>query len=79
MKKPSIQFVLRSAEILAAVALTFGFRSLLDRLLDSFALGNWAMLIRWLMLVLFIGAAVRLHAVLITFLKSRGIISADIW
>ena len=71
--------MLRSAEILAAVGLTFGFRMLVDGLLDSLGLGNWAVLIRWLLLVLFIGGAVRLHGILIAFLKKRGLVSADIW
>jgi len=79
MKTPSRLFSLRVAEVIAAVVLTFGFRSLVDWLLAPLPLGSWIVLIRWLLLILLIGAAIRLHSLLIAFLKKRGLITRDPW
>jgi hypothetical protein len=79
MKKPSKQFALRSAEILIAVLLAFGFRLFVDWLLAPLPLGNWIILIRWLLLVIFIGAAIRMHGLLMGFLKKRGLITGELW
>jgi hypothetical protein len=79
MKKPSFQFILRSVEILVAVIFAFGFRMFVDWLLAPLPLGNWIILIRWLLLILFIGFAIRLHAFIIALLKKRGVLTGEIW
>jgi hypothetical protein len=79
LKKPSPQFALRAGEIILAIVLAFGFRQLVDWFLSPLPLGQWIILIRWLLLVLFIGAAVRLHGFLMDFLKKKGMITQDPW
>ena len=79
MKRPSRQFSLRIAEVMAAVLLTLAFRSAVDWLLAPLPLGNWIVLIRWLLLIILIGAAIRVHVLLMAFLKKRGLITRDPW
>jgi hypothetical protein len=76
-KKPSRQVTLQVIEIILAVILTYGFRMLVDWFLAPLPIGQWIVLIRWLLLILFIGAAIRLHTILMAFLKNKGVISQD--
>jgi hypothetical protein len=81
MNNPSRQartaWFIRTGEILFAAVLAYVFRFYVDQLIEPLGLGNFTFLLRWLLLVLFIGAIIRLHLILVPFLKKKGLIPLD--
>ena len=77
IKGKTILTVIRTSELVLAGILAYSFRLLVDWLLAPLPLGQWIMLIRWILLIFFIGLAIRLHPLLVNFLKKKEILPQD--
>jgi hypothetical protein len=77
-RQTSIDFAVRAAELVAASLLAYYFRALIDQFLVPFQLSEVALFaIRVVFLVIFILVFLRLHGLLIDYLKKIGLLKQD--
>ena len=69
--------IIHAGEIIIAGLLAYLFRQYVDQYLEPLGLGQFTFLIRWLLLILFIGAAIRIHLWLTPILKQKNILPPD--